>query len=167
VNLEETIRPAGRQTIWEQSRLETNTGLPLWDHVTVLEKPKPGGGNILWRCNYCPFSKSTSYTRVEAHLLQKLRQGIKTCPNVSFEMLSEMRREMENCKELVERSKARTVSLPVAPSDNSKRTKRGPAASKRTNRFYTHTNNRKPENTSWCKHACTTYTYAMPRMNGL
>ncbi|XP_041998013.1 uncharacterized protein LOC121752970 isoform X2 [Salvia splendens] len=119
---------AASSSVGSGSRQITDIRAPLWDHVTILEKPKPGGGNILWRCNYCPFSKSTSYTRVEAHLLQKLRQGIKTCPNVSFEMLSDMRREVEKCKELLERSKACTVSLPVAPSDNSKRTKRGPVS---------------------------------------
>ena len=49
---------------------------PLWDHVTILEKAKTGGGNTLWRCKYCTMEKLSSYTRVEAHLLQKGRQGI-------------------------------------------------------------------------------------------
>ena len=78
---------------------------PLWDHVTILEKPKTGGGNALWRCKYCPMQKLSSYTRVEAHLLQKGRQGIGKCPNVTYEMLSDMRKEIERCKDLVERSK--------------------------------------------------------------
>jgi len=30
---------------------------PLWDHVTILEKAKTGGGNTLWRCNYCTMEK--------------------------------------------------------------------------------------------------------------
>jgi len=103
---------------------------PLWDHVTILEKAKTGGGNTLWRCKYCTMEKLSSYTRVEAHLLQKGRLGISKCPNVTYEMLSDMRKEVERCKDLVERSKTRTVSLPTAPSssntaDTNKRNKRG------------------------------------------
>ena len=107
---------------------------PLWDHVTILEKAKTGGGNTLWRCKYCTMEKLSSYTRVEAHLLQKGRLGISKCPNVTYEMLSDMRKEIERCKELVEKSKTRTVSLPTAPSssntaDTNKRNKRGPVSS--------------------------------------
>ena len=89
----------------------TDIKAPLWDHVTILEKPKTGGGNALWRCKYCPMQKLSSYTRVEAHLLQKGRQGIGKCPNVTYEMLSDMRKEIERCKDLVERSKTKTVYL--------------------------------------------------------
>ena len=107
---------------------------PLWDHVTILEKAKTGGGNTLWHCKYCTMEKLSSYTRVEAHLLQKGRLGISKCPNVTYEMLSDMRKEVERCKDLVERSKTRTVSLPTAPSssntaDTNKRNKRGPVSS--------------------------------------
>ncbi|XP_066312707.1 putative transcriptional regulator tpeD [Miscanthus floridulus] len=112
------------------SRETTDIKAPLWDHVTILERPKAGGGNALWRCNYCPLEKSSSYTRVEAHLLQKSGKGIIKCPKVSYEMLSEMRREVERCKELVERAKTRTVALPVGPSSGNynKKNKRGPAS---------------------------------------
>jgi len=76
--------------------------------------------------------KLSSYTRVEAHLLQKGGKGIGKCPNVTYEMLSEMRKEIERCKNLVERSKSRTVSLPTAPSssntDGNKRNKTGPVS---------------------------------------
>ena len=54
----------------------------------------------------------------KAHLLQKSGKGIIKCPKVSYEMLSEMRREVERCKELVERAKTRTVALPVAHYNN-------------------------------------------------
>ena len=30
----------------------TDIKAPLWNHVTILEKAKPGGGNVLWKCNY-------------------------------------------------------------------------------------------------------------------
>ena len=39
---------------------------PLWAYVNILEKPKTGGGNVLWKCKYCSMEKFTSYTRVEA-----------------------------------------------------------------------------------------------------
>ena len=112
----------------------TDIKAPLWDHVTILEKPKTGGGNALWRCKYCPMQKLSSYTRVEAHLLQKGRLGISKCPNVTYEMLSDMRKEIERCKDLVERSKTKTVSLPTAPSssntaDTNKRNKMEPVSS--------------------------------------
>jgi hypothetical protein len=77
--------------------------------------------------------KLSSYTRVEAHLLQILGKGIGKCLNVTYEMLSAMRKEIERCKNLVERSKSRIVSLPTAPSssntdDTNKRSKRGPTS---------------------------------------
>jgi len=107
----------------------TDIKAPLWDHVTILERPKAGGGNASWRCNYCGLEKCTSYTRVEAHLLQKSGKGIGKCPKVTYEMLSQMRMDVERCQELVERAKQRTVSLPVAPSSvNNSKKKRGPAS---------------------------------------
>jgi hypothetical protein len=111
----------------------TDIKAPLWDHVTILEKPKPGGGNTQWPCKYCPMQKLSSYTRVEAHLLQISGKGIGKCLNVTYEMLSAMRKEIERCKNLVERSKSRIVSLPTAPSssntdDTNKRSKRGPTS---------------------------------------
>jgi hypothetical protein len=49
---------------------------------------------------------------------------------VALEMLSEMRNEVERCKELVKRAKTKTISMPTAPSqrDDScgKKNKRGP-----------------------------------------
>ncbi|XP_039831327.1 uncharacterized protein LOC120692156 isoform X2 [Panicum virgatum] len=106
----------------------TDIKAPLWDHVTILERPKAGGGNASWRCNYCGLEKCTSYTRVEAHLLQKSGKGIGKCTKVTYEMLSQMRMDVERCQELVERAKQRTVSLPVAPSINNSKKKRGPAS---------------------------------------
>ena len=70
---------------------------------------------LLWRCKYCPTQKLSSCTRVEAHLLLKSGRGISKCPRVTCEMLSEMGKEVERCKELVERVKQHTVSLPTVP----------------------------------------------------
>ena len=33
---------------------------PLWAYVNILEKPKTGGGNVLWKCKYCSMEKFTS-----------------------------------------------------------------------------------------------------------
>ena len=103
-------------SIGSEATHTTDIKAPLWDRVTILEKPKTGGGNALWRCKYCPMQKLSSYTRVEAHLLQKSGKGIGKCPKVTYEMLSQMRMDVERCQELVERAKQRTVSLPVAIS---------------------------------------------------
>ncbi|GJN00319.1 hypothetical protein PR202_ga17743 [Eleusine coracana subsp. coracana] len=100
---------------------------PLWDHVNIVERA-PVGGNTKWQCKYCNHKGFSSYTRVEAHLLQISGKGINPCPKVTFEMLSEMRNEIQRCKELVQRAKTRQVSMPTAPAsrDGSKRNKRGP-----------------------------------------
>jgi len=76
--------------------------------------------------------KFTSYTRVEAHLLQKSGRGIIKCDKMPYEVLCEMKREVKRCEELVQRGKARTVSMPTAsapaPSGNTSEKKRGPAS---------------------------------------
>uniref|UniRef100_A0A0A9FL63 BED-type domain-containing protein n=1 Tax=Arundo donax TaxID=35708 RepID=A0A0A9FL63_ARUDO len=109
--------------------MPTDIRAPLWDHVTILEPAKTGGGNTKWKCNYCPMGKVTSYTRVEAHLLQFKGKGIAVCPNVSFEMLSYMRAEVKRCQDLVEKARERSVSLPTEPApshsqNSSKKNKR-------------------------------------------
>jgi hypothetical protein len=96
---------------------------PFWRGLKLVEQ------NALWRCNYCGLEKTSSYTRVEAHLLQITGRGISKCPKVTYEMLSDMRSEVERCKDLVERSKTRIVSLHVPPSSsNSNKKKRGPVS---------------------------------------
>ncbi|WVZ83091.1 hypothetical protein U9M48_030271, partial [Paspalum notatum var. saurae] len=114
---------------------EEDPRAPLWDHVIILEKAKPGaaGGNIMWKCKYCNLERATSYTRVEAHLLQMKNKGVALCPKVSYEMLCDMRREVQRCKELIERERTRHVSLPTAPAPSNettamKKKKRGPAS---------------------------------------
>ena len=124
---------SGTGSVGSAATQPTDIKAPLWDHVIILEKPKTGGGNAMWRCKYCPMQKLSSYTRVEAHLLQISGKGIGKCPNVTYEMLSAMRKEIERCKNLVEKSRSRMVSLPTAPSlsntdDTNKKSKRGPTS---------------------------------------
>ncbi|GJM95867.1 hypothetical protein PR202_ga12650 [Eleusine coracana subsp. coracana] len=97
---------------FEQYGYEASTDIkaPLWDHVTIVERGT-GEGNTRWKCKYCPYNGFSSYTRVEAHLLQIRGKGVGCCPKVSVEMLSEMRREFK---------------APAPCGGNSKK-KRGPA----------------------------------------
>ncbi|GJM88454.1 hypothetical protein PR202_ga04515 [Eleusine coracana subsp. coracana] len=111
------------------SATSTDIKAPLWDHVLVTERA-PSGGNTRWVCKYYNYNGYSSYTRVEAHLLQIKNKGVGTCPKVSFEMLTELRNEVQRCKELVERAKSRTVPMPTVPaprdSSGNKKSKRGP-----------------------------------------
>ncbi|GJN07687.1 hypothetical protein PR202_ga25535 [Eleusine coracana subsp. coracana] len=75
-NMSSASASASAASVESANTHTTDIKAPLWDHVTILERPKTGGGNALWRCKYCPMQKLSSYTRVEAHLLQKGRQGI-------------------------------------------------------------------------------------------
>ncbi|WVZ53037.1 hypothetical protein U9M48_004028, partial [Paspalum notatum var. saurae] len=105
----------------------TDPRAPLWDHVNILEKAKPGAAR-----GKCEFSKATSYTTVEAHLLQMKNKGVALCPNVLYEMICDMRREVQRCKELVERDRTRYVPLPTGSTPSNETTamkkKRGPAS---------------------------------------
>lgn len=64
---------------------------PLWNYVTKFEKINDGGGNVSWQCNFCNKVAKSSYTRVRAHLLRLPSQGIRACPRVTAEDISEMR----------------------------------------------------------------------------
>ncbi|GJN28776.1 hypothetical protein PR202_gb16940 [Eleusine coracana subsp. coracana] len=92
---------------------------PLWDFVTTIEKTVTDGGNVRWRCNFYSLEKLTSYTRVEAHLLKKTSKGITVCNKVTIDDLSQMRRAIAAAAAELDRSKAKSVSLPT--SNNNKR----------------------------------------------
>ncbi|GJN11754.1 hypothetical protein PR202_ga29970 [Eleusine coracana subsp. coracana] len=94
---------------------------PLWEYVTILEKPLTTGGNVKWRCNFCPLEKLTSYTRFKAHLLKKTGKGITICPKVIFEDLKEMRRVVAAAADEIERSKNKNMSLASSLSISNKR----------------------------------------------
>jgi hypothetical protein len=130
-NLSSAASGSASASVGSAATNTTNIKAPLWDHVTILEKPKSGGGNALWSCKYCPLEKLSSYSRVEAHLMQIGGKGITKCPNVTYEMLTAMRKEIERCKNLVERSKPKHVSLPTVPSSSNTYTDESNKRSKR------------------------------------
>uniref|UniRef100_A0A0A9GR60 Uncharacterized protein n=1 Tax=Arundo donax TaxID=35708 RepID=A0A0A9GR60_ARUDO len=60
--------------------------------MSVLDRGGSGGGNRHWKCKYCPLERTSSYTRVEGHLLQLSNKGIALCRNVRIDVLSQMER---------------------------------------------------------------------------
>jgi hypothetical protein len=109
------------------SGTSTDIRAPLWDHVLITERAETGG-NTRWKCKYCNYNGFSSYTRVEAHLLQIKSKGVALCAKVTFEQLTEMRNQVQRCKDLVERAK-KTIPMPTAPSQGdssaNKKNKRG------------------------------------------
>ena len=72
------------ETESEKSSTET-AAAPLWKYVTKLEKARVGGGNLVFRCNYCEKTFKGSYLRVKAHLLKLSKFGIQPCAKVGDE----------------------------------------------------------------------------------
>ncbi|KAM7466949.1 hypothetical protein LguiB_014511 [Lonicera macranthoides] len=61
---------------------------PLWAYTNKEDdKRNKGGGNMTWTCNICMRDFKSSYTRVRAHLLKILGQGIGVCQKVTQEDL--------------------------------------------------------------------------------
>ncbi|XP_056698299.1 uncharacterized protein [Spinacia oleracea] len=74
---------------------------PLWRFVTRIEKQGAVGGTWKYRCNFCNENRTSSYSRVRAHLLQIKGQGITCCKKVSRADKLEMQKlddEFENKK---------------------------------------------------------------------
>ena len=82
------------------ARVNSDIKAPLWDPVMILDKGTPNAGNVRWRCKYCPLERTTSYTRVEAHLLQISNKGVALCKKVGINLLTRMKREVAAAKEL-------------------------------------------------------------------
>ena len=73
---------------------------PLWNHVNVL-KLVVMGGNRAWSCNYSSKKVTISYSKVKAHLLKVLNQGVEEgCKNVSNEVRDAIMKEHEQAKSL-------------------------------------------------------------------
>lgn len=83
---------------------------PLWRFVTVLEVLDDGGGNKVWRCNFCQKKITSSYSRVRYHLLKFSGKGICVCNKVSDVCLADLNRI---CEEAENRLKPKHVPLPT------------------------------------------------------
>lgn len=91
---------------------------PLWKHVVLLEKAA-AGGNAVWRCKYCKLEYKGSYSRIKSHLLRISGGGIKICTAVNKSILAQLKSEVTEAADEVERSKAKVIPLPVANVDES------------------------------------------------
>ena len=101
------------ETESEKSSAET-TAAPLWKYVTKLEKASVGGGNVVFRCNYCEKTFKGSYSRVKAHLLKLSKFGIQPCAKVGDEYQNEMQKLEDAYEESSRRlKKSKLVSLPT------------------------------------------------------
>ncbi|KAK9037127.1 hypothetical protein V6N11_022049 [Hibiscus sabdariffa] len=65
------------------SSSQNDNASPLWNYVTKLEKKEAIGGTWNFRCNICGETRSGSYTRVKAHLLQISGGGVAICKKES------------------------------------------------------------------------------------
>jgi prenyltransferase beta subunit len=90
------------------SATSTDIKAPLWDHVHITERAKVGS-STKWKCKCCNYNGFSSYTRVEAHLIQIKKKGITSCAKATHEILTQMRKEVEKCKDMVERSRVKGV----------------------------------------------------------
>ncbi|TVU41354.1 hypothetical protein EJB05_14861, partial [Eragrostis curvula] len=65
---------------------------PLWNHVNVIKVV--AAGVVRFRCKHCGQEYNGSYSRIEAHLLQKSKCGIRVCPCVTASMLPQIHNEI-------------------------------------------------------------------------
>ncbi|GMI87459.1 hypothetical protein HRI_002415200 [Hibiscus trionum] len=89
---------------------------PLWDYVTKIEKQRTIGGTWNFRCNICGETRSGSYTKIKAHLLQNSGEGIAICKKVTKNQKLEMVRLVEEW-EKKKKGVTREVSLPCQSQD--------------------------------------------------
>ena len=104
------------------SSMETNSSTveddskSLWQYVIKIKKLSDGGGNFSWQCNFCHVIKKSSYTRVRAHLLKIVGQGIGSCLKVTPKDIADMQRLEDEAKTQMERKAPKNVLLPIASS---------------------------------------------------
>jgi hypothetical protein len=91
---------------------------PLWKHVVLLEKAA-AGGNAVWRCKYCNLEYKGSYSRIKSHLLWITGGGIKICTTITKSILVQLKSEIAEAADEIDKSKARAIPLPVANVDAS------------------------------------------------
>ena len=71
---------------------------PLWNHVDIIEADV-GDGIIRFRCKYCTHEYRGSYNRVQAHLLNISKKGIRSCPNMTNSTIQQLHIEVAAAEE--------------------------------------------------------------------
>ena len=90
---------------------------PLWKHV-LLEKAVTGG-NVVWRCKYSNLEYKGSYSRIKSHLLRITGCGIKICIAATKSILAQLKSEIIEATNEIDKSKAKVIPLSVANVDAS------------------------------------------------
>lgn len=85
---------------------------PLWKYVTKIEKIGTVGGTWKYKCKFCNGVRTSSYSRVRAHLLQLDGHGVSKCKGVSYADKLEMQRIDKDYEERKSNSGPREVPLP-------------------------------------------------------
>ena len=91
---------------------------PLWKHVVLLEKVVTGG-NVVWRCKYSNLEYKGSYSRIKGYLLWITGGGIKICIAVTKSILAQLKSEIIEATNEIDKSKAKVIPLPLANVDAS------------------------------------------------
>ncbi|XP_020424460.1 uncharacterized protein LOC109950316 [Prunus persica] len=100
----------------ENNEIEIDDHAPLWKYVKKLDKLGKGGGNTMFKCNYCHNTYKGSYSRVKFHLLKISGNGIAPCEMVTDEVFAEMKKLVRECEYRLKSAAPRQVSLPNTSS---------------------------------------------------
>ena len=87
--------------------------------MTKIKKLSDGGVNFSWQCNFCHVINKSSYTRVRAHLLKIVGQGIGPCLKVTPKDIADMQRLEDEAKTQMERKAPKNVPLSMTSSSTS------------------------------------------------
>ena len=84
----------------------------------LLEKAVTGG-NVVWQCKYSNLEYKGSYSRIKSHLLRITGGRIKICTAVTKSILAQLKSEIAEAADEIDKSKAKVIPLPVANVDAS------------------------------------------------
>ncbi|KAL2893567.1 ATP-dependent Clp protease ATP-binding subunit ClpX [Bienertia sinuspersici] len=72
--------------------------VPLWKYTDIEKYSVDGGGNKIWKCNFCGKRVKSSYSKVKFHLLCIRGRGIGICEKITEEIKDELKREEEEAE---------------------------------------------------------------------
>ncbi|KAH1238070.1 hypothetical protein GmHk_08G022826 [Glycine max] len=100
-----------------QAKKQDDDTKPLWTYVTKI-KSVGDGGNYEIKCNICDFTFNGSYTRVRAHLLKVTGKVVRVCQKVTIDRLIDLKKIDNEATLKVEKSKTKSVSLPLVSTQH-------------------------------------------------